>query len=154
MTVALSGVTIVPFHTGCQNTRPSKPSVGASCAPRISGWGVDNEKVNIVFNNDMPENSDLYLYRVSVLYCLGMYKQDGQDTMRHDTRGTIITSCPCYSHQSCGQQRALKSNCLTIPSVLCLTAMVRGTNNIFPSFCLCNTASYTCPPVLYVCCCT
>ena len=67
------------------------------CSTDLFGRGIDNERVNIVFNYNMPENSDIYLHRVSVLYCLGMYKQDGQDTMRHDTRGTIITSCPCHS---------------------------------------------------------
>lgn len=31
----------------------------------LFGRGIDIEKVNIVFNYDMPENSDMYLHRVA-----------------------------------------------------------------------------------------
>lgn len=42
------------------------------CSTDLFGRGIDIERVNIVFNYDMPENSDTYLHRVSVLYCLGV----------------------------------------------------------------------------------
>lgn len=34
-------------------------------ATDLFGRGMDIERVNIVFNYDMPENSDTYLHRVS-----------------------------------------------------------------------------------------
>ena len=34
-------------------------------ATDVFGRGMDIERVNIVFNYDMPENSDTYLHRVS-----------------------------------------------------------------------------------------
>lgn len=34
-------------------------------ATNLFGRGMDIERVNIVFNYDMPENSDTYLHRVS-----------------------------------------------------------------------------------------
>ena len=33
-------------------------------ATEILGRGIDIEKINIVFNYDMPENADSYLHRV------------------------------------------------------------------------------------------
>ena len=33
-------------------------------ATEIFGRGIDIEKINIVFNYDMPENADSYLHRV------------------------------------------------------------------------------------------
>ena len=42
------------------------------CSTDLFGRGIDIERVNIVFNYDMPENSDTYLHRVSVLHCLGV----------------------------------------------------------------------------------
>ena len=36
-------------------------------ATDLFGRGMDIERVNIVFNYDMPENSDTYLHRVSCL---------------------------------------------------------------------------------------
>lgn len=40
-------------------------------ATNLFGRGMDIERVNIVFNYDMPEDSDTYLHRVSkpVLWC-------------------------------------------------------------------------------------
>ena len=35
-------------------------------ATDLFGRGMDIERVNIVFNYDMPEDSDMYLHRVSV----------------------------------------------------------------------------------------
>lgn len=35
-------------------------------ATNLFGRGMDIERVNIVFNYDMPEDSDTYLHRVSV----------------------------------------------------------------------------------------
>ena len=35
-------------------------------ATDLFGRGMDIERVNIVFNYDMPENSDTYLHRVRV----------------------------------------------------------------------------------------
>jgi ATP-dependent RNA helicase UAP56/SUB2 len=40
-------------------------------ATDIFGRGIDIEKVNIVFNYDMPDNSDSYLHRVSLFLMLG-----------------------------------------------------------------------------------
>lgn len=34
-------------------------------ATDLFGRGMDIERVNIVFNYDMPENSDTYLHRVN-----------------------------------------------------------------------------------------
>lgn len=34
-------------------------------ATNLFGRGMDIERVNIVFNYDMPEDSDTYLHRVS-----------------------------------------------------------------------------------------
>ena len=34
-------------------------------ATNLFGRGMDIERVNIVFNYDMPENSDTYLHRVA-----------------------------------------------------------------------------------------
>ncbi len=36
-------------------------------ATDLFGRGMDIERVNIVFNYDMPESSDTYLHRVSVV---------------------------------------------------------------------------------------
>ncbi len=36
-------------------------------ATNLFGRGMDIERVNIVFNYDMPEDSDTYLHRVSFL---------------------------------------------------------------------------------------
>jgi superfamily II DNA/RNA helicase len=36
-------------------------------ATDLFGRGIDIERVNIVFNYDMPESSDTYLHRVSLL---------------------------------------------------------------------------------------
>jgi len=38
-------------------------------ATNLFGRGMDIERVNIVFNYDMPEDSDTYLHRVSWLSC-------------------------------------------------------------------------------------
>lgn len=38
------------------------------CSTDLFGRGIDIERVNIVFNYDMPENSDTYLHRVGVLH--------------------------------------------------------------------------------------
>ena len=35
------------------------------CATNLFGRGMDIERVNIVFNYDMPEDSDTYLHRVA-----------------------------------------------------------------------------------------
>ena len=37
-------------------------------ATDLFGRGMDIERVNIVFNYDMPENSDTYLHRVSCVW--------------------------------------------------------------------------------------
>ena len=37
-------------------------------ATNLFGRGMDIERVNIVFNYDMPEDSDTYLHRVSIFY--------------------------------------------------------------------------------------
>ena len=37
-------------------------------ATNLFGRGMDIERVNIVFNYDMPEDSDTYLHRVSALH--------------------------------------------------------------------------------------
>lgn len=37
-------------------------------ATNLFGRGMDIERVNIVFNYDMPEDSDTYLHRVSVMW--------------------------------------------------------------------------------------
>lgn len=39
-------------------------------ATNLFGRGMDIERVNIVFNYDMPEDSDTYLHRVGVFYRL------------------------------------------------------------------------------------
>lgn len=36
----------------------------------LFGRGMDIERVNIVFNYDMLEDFDIYLYRVSNSFCL------------------------------------------------------------------------------------
>ena len=36
------------------------------CSTDLFGRGIDIERVNIVFNYDMPENSDTYLHRVGL----------------------------------------------------------------------------------------
>jgi len=38
-------------------------------ATNLFGRGMDIERVNIVFNYDMPENSDTYLHRVCSSCC-------------------------------------------------------------------------------------
>ena len=38
-------------------------------ATNLFGRGMDIERVNIVFNYDMPEDSDTYLHRVCYEYC-------------------------------------------------------------------------------------
>ena len=38
-------------------------------ATDLFGRGMDIERVNIVFNYDMPENSDTYLHRVRTTIC-------------------------------------------------------------------------------------
>ena len=37
-------------------------------ATNLFGRGMDIERVNIVFNYDMPEDSDTYLHRVSTIF--------------------------------------------------------------------------------------
>lgn len=37
-------------------------------ATDIFGRGIDMEKINVVFNYDMPKNSDSYLHRVRVFF--------------------------------------------------------------------------------------
>ena len=37
-------------------------------ATDVFGRGIDIERVNIVINYDMPENSDTYLHRVRIHY--------------------------------------------------------------------------------------
>lgn len=39
-------------------------------ATNLFGRGMDIERVNIVFNYDMPEDSDTYLHRVHIHYSL------------------------------------------------------------------------------------
>uniref|UniRef100_A0A8K9X352 Helicase C-terminal domain-containing protein n=1 Tax=Oncorhynchus mykiss TaxID=8022 RepID=A0A8K9X352_ONCMY len=41
-------------------------------ATNLFGRGMDNERVNIVFNYDMPEDSDTYLHRVARAGRFGM----------------------------------------------------------------------------------
>lgn len=41
-------------------------------ATNLFGRGMDIERVNIVFNYDMPEDSDTYLHRVSLVIGWGM----------------------------------------------------------------------------------
>ena len=41
-------------------------------ATDLFGRGMDIERVNIVFNYDMPENSDTYLHRVSAVSAIYM----------------------------------------------------------------------------------
>ena len=48
-------------------------------ATNLFGRGMDIERVNIVFNYDMPEDSDTYLHRVSSNYqcisiCMDRYQ--------------------------------------------------------------------------------
>lgn len=43
-------------------------------ATDVLGRGIDIERVNIVINYDMPENSDTYLHRVLFLYLLKIFK--------------------------------------------------------------------------------
>ena len=56
-------------------------------ATDIFGRGIDIERVNIVINYDMPENSDSYLHRVNYLQ-----KQVGR-AGRFGTKGLAITFC-------------------------------------------------------------
>ena len=42
-------------------------------ATNLFGRGMDIERVNIVFNYDMPEDSDTYLHRVSTTPMTDMY---------------------------------------------------------------------------------
>lgn len=39
-------------------------------ATNLFGRGMDIERVNIVFNYDMPEDSDTYLHRVNICKAL------------------------------------------------------------------------------------
>ena len=39
-------------------------------ATNLFGRGIDIERVNIVFNYDMPEDPDTYLHRVNIFYFL------------------------------------------------------------------------------------
>lgn len=42
-------------------------------ATNLFGRGMDIERVNIVFNYDMPEDSDTYLHRVNICNALMCY---------------------------------------------------------------------------------
>lgn len=42
-------------------------------ATNLFGRGMDIERVNIVFNYDMPEDSDTYLHRVNICIALMCY---------------------------------------------------------------------------------
>ena len=50
-------------------------------ATNLFGRGMDIERVNIVFNYDMPEDSDTYLHRVSPFFHMGQLDDQGTCTM-------------------------------------------------------------------------
>lgn len=45
-------------------------------ATDVFGRGIDIERVNIVINYDMPDNSDSYLHRVSTIVSRFLYRLD------------------------------------------------------------------------------
>ena len=42
-------------------------------ATDVFGRGIDVERVNIVINYDMPENSDSYLHRVILIFLINNF---------------------------------------------------------------------------------
>ena len=62
-------------------------------ATNLFGRGMDIERVNIVFNYDMPEDSDTYLHRVRLLF---IYGRDG--TWKMNWNKTIALSIRLQSH--------------------------------------------------------
>ena len=70
-----SCVCIFVFNINLYYFRLSKYQAFKSFSKRILvatdlfGRGMDIERVNIVFNYDMPENSDTYLHRVGNTIC-------------------------------------------------------------------------------------
>ena len=64
-----SNVTYVPLYRLSKYQAFKTFSKRILCSTDLFGRGIDIERVNIVFNYDMPENSDTYLHRVCVLHC-------------------------------------------------------------------------------------
>ena len=58
-------------------------------ATDVFGRGIDVERVNIVINYDMPENSDSYLHRVNKIIILKILKVGRAG--RFGTKGLAIT---------------------------------------------------------------
>ena len=42
-------------------------------ATNLFGRGMDIERVNVVFNYDMPDDSDMYLHRVRFYFCCCLF---------------------------------------------------------------------------------
>ena len=57
---------IIPFFRLAKYQAFKSFSKRILVATDLFGRGMDIERVNIVFNYDMPENSDTYLHRVSL----------------------------------------------------------------------------------------
>lgn len=62
-------------------------------ATNLFGRGMDIERVNIVFNYDMPEDSDTYLHRVARA---GRFGTKGMQLSKHE-RLSPIQKQPCAS---------------------------------------------------------
>jgi ATP-dependent RNA helicase UAP56/SUB2 len=56
----------------------------------IFGRGIDIEKINVVFNYDLPSESDQYLHRVTIISFFILFKQVGR-AGRFGTKGLAIS---------------------------------------------------------------
>ena len=60
-------------------------------ATNIIARGIDIERVNVVFNYDMPEDTDTYLHRVSYSLNYWLIKKQVGRAGRFGTKGLAIT---------------------------------------------------------------
>lgn len=79
-------------------------------ATNLFGRGMDIERVNIVFNYDMPEDSDTYLHRVRVQPCVCECSRSPRTRVSHSLVSFSGGSCWALWHQGFGRHIRVRWN--------------------------------------------